>query len=530
MLAATGIASVCIRLICIDGEGVTLVAQGCAAAGRCPSCGQSSAVVHDRYTRRPRDLPWRGHVVRWRLLVRRFRCTNRACRRLTFAEDFGPVLPRRAQRTAATAELLANVALALGGEAGARLARRAGVVVSPDTLLRLLRRLTDATVPTPRVLGIDDLALRRGMRYATIFLDLETHRPVDLVAGRDADTVAAWLLAHPGVEVVVRDRAEAYAEGARRGAPGALQVADRFHLVQNASGAMDELLRGRRRRVQLAPVSPAPGLELPPPARAEERGPSAMQHRAAARRAARVARWRQVQDLFSIGVSVSGIARAVEIDRKTVRRLLVTPDPPRNHIVHPRPSGLTSPTLQPYVPYLQDRWQQGCQNISRLYREIAAQGYDGSRSLVARSLLPWRQARPPPGDRRRHRHAAVRRLCLRPPEQLGSLEQEALARVLTDDAELARGHALLQRFRAVIATRAVAELDQWLAEARTSGLPPFRALATGIEADRGPVDAALRLPWSTGPVEGQICRVKLIKRQGYGRAKLDLLRRRMLGL
>jgi transposase len=261
----------------------------------------------------------------------------------------------------------------------------------------------------------------------------------------------------------------------------------------------------------------------------DERPPSAAQQRQTARRVARMTRWQRARDLHVAGASISGIAEQLEIDRKTVRRLLATPDPPRNRIVHPRPGGLNSPTLQPYVPYLQDRWQQGCHNISRLYREIVAQGYGGSRSLMARALLPWRPARPPPADRRRHRHAAVRWLCLRPPDQLDVAEQEALARVLGADEEIARGYALLQRFRAVIANRDHVGLDHWLVDARMSGLPPFRTLATGIEADRRPVNAALALPWSTGPVEGQICRVKLIKRQGYGRAKLDLLRRRVLG-
>src|SRR5262249_14439214 len=148
-----------------------------------------------------------------------------------------------------------------------------------------LRRVTAAAVPTPRVLGVDYLALRRGVRYATIFRDLESHRPIDLVPGRDAETLATWLVDHPGVEVIVRDRAEAYAEGARRGAPQALQVADRFHLVQNASAAMDELLRGRRRRVELATIPLEPGPELPQAARSEDRSSSALQQRAAARRA-----------------------------------------------------------------------------------------------------------------------------------------------------------------------------------------------------------------------------------------------------
>jgi hypothetical protein len=292
---------------------------------------------------------------------------------------------------------------------------------------------------------------------------------------------------------------------------------------------MDEVLRGRRRRVELATVPLEEDPSAPMPASPADRSASATQQREAARRDVRVTRWQRARDLHQIGMSISGIAAALEIDRKTVRRLLATPDPPRNRVVLPRPGGLTSPTLQPYVPYLQDRWQQGCHNISRLYREIIVQGYCGSRSLMARSLLPWRPARPPPAERRRHRHAAVRWLCLRPPDQLDAAELEALGRVLADDAAVARGYVLLQRFRAVIAGRDLSGLSRWLMDARRSGLPSFGALANGIDSDRAAVIAALTLPWSTGPVEGQICRVKLIKRQGYGRAKLDLLRRRVLG-
>jgi transposase len=384
-------------------------------------------------------------------------------------------------------------------------------------------------VSTPRVLGVDDLALRRGQRYATIFIDLETHRPIDLRLGREADVLAAWLADHPGVAVIVRDRAEAYAHGARAGAPDAVQVADRFHLVQNASAALDEALRSRRRRVEIATLaSVAAPVPLPPAAVAEERPPSRTRQQARARRAERVARWERVRELAGHGMSIRRIAAEVGHDRKTVRRLLATSEPPRNRIEHPRPGGLTSPTLQPFVAYLQDRWQQGCQNISRLSREIAAQGYQGSRSLVAQALLPWRPPRPPPGQRRRLRRLSVRWLCLRPPEQLDAEEQSVLQQVLAEDHELAAGYGLLQRFRALVATRDRGALDTWLIDAQASALPSFAALATGIEADRAAVDAALTLPWSTGMVEGHVHRVKLIKRQGYGRAKLDLLRQRVL--
>jgi transposase len=409
----------------------------------------------------------------------------------------------------------------VGGEAGARLALAAGLSISPDTLLRLLRRDGQLDAATLRVLGVDDLALRRGQTYATILVNLETSEPIDLLPGREAEPLAAWLREHPGVEVIVRDRAEAYAEGARAGAPDALQVADRFHLVKNASTALDEMLQGRRRQIAVSmPVPPPTSSDKPPTPRHE---------RMASRRAARIARWEEVQRRHAAGESLRGIASAMGINRRTVRRLVDTPLPPRNQIVHPRPCGLSSPSLQPYVSYLQDRWQEGCGNISQLYREIVDRGYGASRSLLYTALQAWRNPRAPP-EQRRHktRRLAVRWLCLRPPEQLTPEERTALQQILADDADLAAGYRLLQRFRGVITTRSVAALDTWLHDAQTSTLAPFAGLANGIIADRAAVEAALTTRWSTSVVEGHINRIKLIKRQGYGRASFALLRRRIL--
>lgn len=193
------------------------------------------------------DLPWRNRTVCMRVTVRRFRCVNRRCRRYTFAEDCGSNLRRRARRTVEVNETLLVIAIAEGGEAGARTAKMIGLPVSPDTLLRLLRLHPLPENPTPRVLGVDDLALMRRHRYATILVDLETHHPVDLLEGQDADILANWLEEHPGVEILVRDRSGSYADGARVGAPDAIQVADRFQLLQNATATLEELLKSRRR-------------------------------------------------------------------------------------------------------------------------------------------------------------------------------------------------------------------------------------------------------------------------------------------
>lgn len=539
-MAARGNGSaIVIRRIALDGETVVLEVAGRAEAAHCPGCGMLSRRVHDRYVRRPLDDPWRGFVVRWRLIVRRFCCDAPTCSRVTFAEPFGALLPPRQQRTAACSALLDEVAHALGGEAGARLAAQVGMPVSADTLLRRLQQRPAAVMPAVRVLGVDDFAFRRGNRYGTLLVDLETHQPIEVLAGREATVLRDWLQEHPGVEVVVRDRAEAYAEGARDGAPAAQQVADRFHLLQNATAALNEVLKGRRRQIEIADereaAEPARVAERAGPAEPETVAPlSATKQRKAEQRARRVARWEEVHRRRSQGQGLQRIARDTGMDRRTIRHLLATADPPRNRLpTRPKPGGLTSPTLQPYVPYLQARWQAGCENVSQLYREIVAQGYPGSRSLLQQAVQPWRPLRPArrrrgEGARPKARRYSVRSLCLRPEARLSDAERQALMTFLAQEPAIAAGHALLERFRGLLADRNRAALDGWLAEARASALPAFVSLATGLDDDRAAVEAALTTPWSNGPVEGHVHRLKLIKRQGYGRASLALLRRRVL--
>lgn len=522
-----------ISRMAVERDQVVLYADGIVPAARCPACGALSRRIHDRYRRRPLDQPWRGWTVRLQLTVRRFVCPTATCPRTTFAEDFGTGLRRRAQRTAACSRLLTAIACALGGEAGARLARASGVPSSPDTMLRLERQVEAPACATPRVLGVDDFALRRRHSYGTILIDLERHRPIDLLEGREAEPFAAWLKQHPGVEIIVRDRAEAYAQGARQGVPDALQIADRFHLLQNATTALLEVAQQHKRRLALAeavtdqsspPGAATPPAIPPPPVRQAEQAQRE-------RRARWLRRWEDVQQRHTAGQSLRRIARETGLHRKTARRRLALPEPVAAEQAGRRPlGGLTSPTLAPFVTYLQDRWQAGRTNIAQLYRELVEQGYGGSASLLYTALQAWRptQEAAAQARRQRNRRVSVRSLCVRLPEHLDASEQAALATLLAQTPDLATGYALVQRFRALLKEHNLLGLDPWLADACASGLRSFVSLAKGIEGDRAAVEGAITRVWSTGPVEGHNHRVKLIKRRGYGRASFGLLRRRVL--
>ena len=362
-MAVTGISHV--------GSGVIVVAHSLSNSARCPCCGRESTQVHGHYRRRPFDLPWGGYTVRLSLTVRRFRCANPDCSRQTFAESFGSFLPRLARRTARASALLLQLAGSAGGEAGARLATSCALPVSADTLLRLLRRQAQPAPTRVLAIGVDELALSKGKSYATIIVNLHTHRPIDMLPGREAAAFADWLKARPQLQVISRDRSGAYAAAATSAAPQAVQVADRFHLLANASAAMAELLRLPAVVTEDHPQAAVPAVAAP-------ESDSLSEQR----------RWQEVHELHRQGVGIRASARMLAISRITVRRLLAREEPPRNRTVNPRPGGLKAPMLQPYLSYLQGRRREGCTNACQLYRELVAMGYRGSRSKLGASLVP----------------------------------------------------------------------------------------------------------------------------------------------
>jgi transposase len=487
-----------------------------------------------------------------RLRVRKFFCRTATGARRIFTERLpGVASPWARQTLRLTAHLLA-LGLALGGAAGVRLGQSLGLIVSRNTLLRVIRRTPCPAMAPPRVLSVDAFALRTRHTYGTLLLDLERRRPLALLPDREAGTVAQWLQAYPGGAVLVRDRAEAYAEAARLGAPAACQVAARFHLRHNLADVLTDVFRAHA--PQLArikaqhtraptPVHDPEDAATVPPRAAVPSAPPQPSTRAAARvatrRAQRVAQYEQVWTYHQQGWTLDAIARQVGVSRRTVQRYLQSPTFPERQPRYSRDRSLRDP----YKAALLAGWNRGCRNGAHLFRPIRRQGFRGQYGLVARYVRRMRQAQglaprhhrrdqPLPAvteaPRRRLTPRQATWLVLRPSERSTDQDHHPLAQRTTQAPELAEAVALAQDFAALVRQRQPAPLDPWLTRAATSALAPFRRFANGLREDYAAVKAGVTRPWSQGPSEGHINRRTRLTRQMLGRARLDLLARRFL--
>jgi transposase len=524
---------------------ITLLVRSTQANVSCPLCAMPARRIHSRYARTLADLPWADYRVRLQLRVRKWFCRNRSCPRRIFTERLPTVAAPWARCTLRLAQRLVALGVALGGKAGVRLGHVWGLRVSRNTLLRLLRRQPELDTPTPKVLGIDDWALRKGHTYGTILVDLERRQPIALLPDRTADTVAQWLREHPGVEVITRDRSSAYAEGARQGAPAATQVADRFHLVQNLAEALTEVFTTQRTALDAVnaamrqqPVSLPDGtvaVPVPPPAT-----PPRAQQQAAQRAAQRQATYDAVWALHRQGWTVPAIAAQVGHSRHTIERYLRLPAWPMPQ--HRSTYGRS--VLNPYKAYLLARWNAGCRTAMQLFRELQPRGYTGSYRRVAAYASRLRQAQglAPRRQGRRQRLPVVaepasppltpRRatwLVLGREDKRTAAEMQQLTQLHAQQTEVAEAIDLAEDFATLVRQRQPAQLDPWLQRAAASTLEAMQRFATGLHADYAAVKAGVTLPWSNGPVEGHINRLKMLKRQMFGRARLDLLRRRFVG-
>ena len=508
--------------VAADADGVLIRGHARAARSRCGRCGGESARVHSHYVRTLADAVIGGRPVAIRFTARRFFCRNPNCEAVTFVEQVPDLTIRYARRTALLRDALISIALALAGRPGARLAAALGTSISRSSLLRLIRGLPDPPVTAVAVLGVDDFAFRRRHDYGTILVDMTSGHPVDLLADREAGTFAAWLEANPGTEVICRDRAGAYALGGREGAPDAIQVADRWHLWHNLGQAVEKAVAAHRECLR----DPAPDAQEPtaqdPPAAVPERQPLQLPE---GRLAARTRdRYSAVQSLLQQGQSIGAIARELHLTRHTVRRF-ARAQGIEELLSRTGPRGVL---LDPFKAHLHRRLADGITDAAALTAEIRTAGYRGSAQTVRRYLHPFRTTptAPPVPDPPKVRHLSG--WIMTDPDHLDPDDQAKLddARARCPHLDALAGH--VTEFAKILTGLHGDRLDAWITNVDVDDLPALRSFTTGLRNDHAAVINGLTMTHNSGAVEGNVNRLKTIKRQMYGRAKFDLLRKRVL--
>jgi len=493
----------------------------------CPSCLVVSAVRHSSYERRFCDLPIQGRPVQIRLTVSRWRCRNSDCGQSIFTERLPGMVAPRARQTGRAASILRLLGHGVGGRPGARLAARLGFVGNRTTILRhLIRHQLLSDYSAPRVVGLDEWAARKGTRFGTIAVDLERRRVIDVLPDRSAVSTAAWLAERPSIELIARDRDGVYADASRQGAPQARQIADRFHLVQNLRDRIEQHLSGRRQR----PVNPI-----------EQRqdGADRANFSRADKRKGLQRLFARVHELFRQGWTVADIARHLDINRRRVDKWVRLEALPERFQCDPKP---TSPMR--FHAQLQELMRRGVTKIRWLFDEAKKLGYKGSFGHMARYVAHVRSlaranSSPAPAERivrslpldpasgSRISPVVAAAICMKPRPLLTERQVGMLAVLNNEVPGFAVIRRLAIRFQGLLRGCDETKLEPWLSDAKRCGIPAVVNFARRLMVDIQAVRNAVIEPWSNGQTEGQINRLKALKRAMYGQASVALLCARM---
>jgi transposase len=497
----SGLSPLVIEDMADERERIIVWARTPLDTAACPACGASSGRVHGYHWRTVADIPVDGRRVMVRVRVRRLVCPTGGCRQ-TFREQVPGVLDRYQRRTTRLTSQVKAVVKELAGRAGARLLAILAVGLSRHTALRTLLQIPLPAGRVPRVIGVDDFALRRRHRYATVVIDAETHERIDVLPGRTADTLEKWLREHPGAEIVCRDGSQTYAEAIRRALPDAVQVGDRWHVWHNlCEAALSEV---KAHSTCWATVLDAPIYD----------GPHAQ---------TTLERWHQIHGLLSQGVGLLECARRLQLALNTVKRYARADRPERMLRVPKYRASL----VDPYREHLRKRRAEDpAVPVLHLFEEIKALGFTGCLNLLHKYINQGRAD----ADRSHISPRRLARMLLTRPDNLKAEQHELLAKLTAACPEMTQLAAGIKDFAPLLAPHAdnADALTRWITQVRAADLPHLHAFTRGLDRDLDAVIAGLTLPYSNGPTEGVNTKTKRIARQIHGRAGFTLLRHRIL--
>jgi transposase len=543
----------CILDLSLTTSTLQVTLASTATTALCPRCHTPSTSQHSAYTRTLRDLAWGQRSIHLLVHTHKWRCRVASCLQRVFAERMDPLAYHSARMTTRLRSFFTTLTVATSGEAASRLAGTWHMPVAPSTLLASVMRLPPVDHAPPEEIGLDEFTYRRWRVFGTIIIDLQRHCILDLLPDREPDTVATWLKRHPTVRVIIRDRAEAFATAIALGAPQALQVLERFHLLRNLVDTLPAILGRCLAELRQAPADtpmppPQPAASAPPPIPEGpwQPLPDTQQSllRQVARHAERTERYEQLRMMRDAGMKSEDIGQALRISPRTVRYQLqhYRPDSQRRK---------RRTAFDPYADYVRQRWEAGCRNGRLLWQEIAEQGYPGTLRTLYRYLVTLRPERPPRRTRRRrpavappptiHAPSAEQRSRLRRytltqlqwfivawSETLTVDQRDHLTWLCESHSALAVAIDLVRQFRHLIHQSTKQDLDDWATRCESSPVPELVRFVRGLRAEWPHVVAGFTHQASNGQTEGQVNKLKAIKRQIYGRAGFPLLRQRIL--
>jgi transposase len=507
-------------------QGLTVYLYATTSAVSCPECGTAGSRVHSRYIRAVADLTCVGQRLTLKLQVRKWICPLGSCPQHIFAEQFTGLVRRYARMTDRLIKALQSIGVTTNGADGACLSSSLAMLTTAKTLIRRVLELPLPKEGPIHIAGIDEWAWKKGARYGTILVDLEHRRVAALLPERSVESSTAWFKKHAEVKIVSRDRGKIFRAAVDAGAPQAKQIVDRFHLQKNFAEALEKFFNHHKRVLKKAAQHLA-GKMLPPPKTAASRYIDQERKR---RYAERVRRHKQIWKLFRAGYRKEEIAQIVGVGSRSVYRALEHEQPPTLH-----KRQWTHHLVDPYVPYLTNRWNEGCHTARELYQEIVAQGYTGSLRTLEKIVVQLRPQRAKAVTKQTitfqkvpsPRNTAL--MIVRPEKSRTADQTTFIDQLCKSDPTVATVYNLASSFGSLLRNQeGKPELEQWKVTVRASGIPELIDFVEGLADDAEAVVNACSELWNNGMVEGFVNKVKWIKRSSYGQAGFPLLQRRVL--